>query len=414
LNNELFPNINAGAAISDSPVRYKYWSFDFSHSLQYWSFVQAQFRFFTLCIPYTFANYILNSMKRGIILMNLGSPESTEVKHVKRYLNEFLMDKRVIDYPYLFRLLLVKGIIVPFRASKSATAYKSIWTKEGSPLIVLTQQLQKALAQQLSEPVVVAMRYGNPTPATAYNELLKESPDLDEVVLMPLYPHYAMSSYETAVEHMKEVYHKNGYLFKLTTIKPYYNNGDYISALSESIQPYLQTNYDKLLFSYHGVPERHIIKGDITGNHCLQSPDCCQKPSAAHQFCYRHQCFRTTDLVTTALHIPQSKFELSFQSRLGRDKWLTPYTAQRLSELPKEGVKKLLVACPAFVSDCLETLEEIAEQGRETFLHAGGESFTMIPCLNVHPLWVGTIAKWIKQYSNGNNEMILSETATAR
>jgi protoporphyrin/coproporphyrin ferrochelatase len=348
-------------------------------------------------------------MKRGIILMNLGSPDSTEVKDVKRYLDEFLMDKRVIDYPYLLRLLLVKGIIVPFRAPKSAHAYKSIWTKEGSPLIVLTKQLQQALAQRLSDPVFVSMRYGNPTPAAAYNELLKQSADLEEVVLMPLYPHYAMSSYETAVEYMKEVHQKNGYRFRLTTIKPYYDNVDYIHALSESIRPYLQRGYDKVLFSYHGVPERHILKGDITGNHCLQSPDCCQKSSAAHEFCYRHQCFRTTELVTTALQIPQSKFELSFQSRLGRDKWLTPFTAARLRDLPNEGIKNLLVACPAFVSDCLETLEEIAEQGRETFLHAGGESFTMIPCLNIHPLWVNTIAKWITEYSNGNKEMIVSE-----
>jgi ferrochelatase len=346
-------------------------------------------------------------MKRGIILMNLGSPDSTEVKDVKRYLREFLMDRRVIDYPYLFRWLLVKGLIVPFRAPKSAAAYKSIWTKEGSPLIVLTKQLRQAAARQLSDPVVIAMRYGNPTPVQAYNELLKENPDLDEVLLMPLYPHYAMSSYETAVEYMKEVYQKNGYRFRLTAIKPYYNNADYIHALSESIRPYLETDYGKLLFSYHGVPERHILKGDVTGNHCLQSPECCQKSSPAHQFCYRHQCFRTTELVTTALQIPQSKFELSFQSRLGRDKWLTPYTAQRLSELPREGIKNLLVVCPAFVSDCLETLEEIADQGRETFMHAGGESFTAIPCLNIHPLWVNTIAKWIIQYSNGNKEMIL-------
>ncbi len=337
-------------------------------------------------------------MKRGIILMNLGSPDSTEVKDVKRYLNEFLMDERVIDYPYLFRFLLVKGIIVPFRAPKSAEAYKTIWTNKGSPLIVLTKQLQQKVQEQLEEQVEIAMRYGNPTPQHAYKSLLKKNSELEEVILMPLYPHYAMSSYETAVEYMKEVHKKNKYSFRLTTIEPYYDNEDYINVLAESIQPYLQSNYDKLLFSYHGVPERHILKGDITGNHCLKAPDCCQVDSPAHKFCYRHQCFKTTSLVTTALEIPKEKFEQSFQSRLGRDKWLTPYTAQRLSELPREGIKKLLIACPAFVSDCLETLEEIAEQGKETFLHAGGESFTMIPCLNVHPLWVNTIVKWI-----GNN-----------
>jgi len=340
-------------------------------------------------------------MKRGIILMNLGSPDSTEVRDVRRYLDEFLMDERVIDYPYLLRLLLVKGIIVPFRAPRSAEAYKSIWTKEGSPLIVLTKQLQKSLQKQVAEPVEIAMRYGNPTPQTAYDNLLKTMPVLEEVILMPLYPHYAMSSYETAMAYMKEVHRKNQYSFKLTTIEPYYNNADYIQALSESIKPYLNNEFDKLLFSYHGVPERHILKGDITGNHCLKSPDCCEIDSPAHKYCYRHQCFRTTTLVTSELQVPKEKFELTFQSRLGREKWLTPYTAQRLSELPKEGVKKLLIACPAFVSDCLETLEEIAEQGKEIFLHAGGESFTMIPCLNTHPLWVNAIVKLIPPAHEG-------------
>jgi ferrochelatase len=334
-------------------------------------------------------------MKRGIILMNLGSPDSTEVKDVRTYLSEFLMDKRVIDYPYLFRFLLVKGIIVPFRAPKSAEAYKSIWTKEGSPLIVLTKQLQQKLQEQMDEPIEVAMRYGNPTPQSAYENLLKKVDSLEEVILMPLYPHYAMSSYETAVEYMKEVHQKNKYSFSLKTVEPYYNNEDYISALGESIKPYLQNDFDKVLFSYHGIPERHILKSDITSNRCLKSTDCCLVDSPTHQFCYRHQCFKTTELVTKALQIPKEKFEQSFQSRLGRDKWLTPYTAQRLGELPAEGVKKLLVVCPAFVSDCLETLEEIAEQGKEIFLHAGGKSFTMIPCLNIHPLWVSAIAKWV-------------------
>ena len=342
-------------------------------------------------------------MNRGIILMNLGSPDSAGVKDVKRYLNEFLMDERVIDYPYLFRVLLVRGIIVPFRSPKSAEAYRSIWTNEGSPLIVLTKQLQQSLQKKMDEPVEIAMRYGNPTAQQSYSLLLRKNPDLEEVVLMPLYPHYAMSSYETAVEYMKKVHRENKYSFRLTTIEPYYNNEDYIYALSESIKPYLQPGFDKLLFSYHGVPERHILKGDITGNHCLKSSDCCENESPAHRFCYRHQCIKTTTLVTKALRIPNEKFELSFQSRLGKDKWLTPYTSQRLSELPKEGITKLLVVCPAFASDCLETLEEIAEQGKEIFLHAGGKSFTAIPCLNTHPLWVNAIAKWVKKEEVMNN-----------
>jgi ferrochelatase len=347
-------------------------------------------------------------MKRAIVLMNLGSPDSTNVKDVKKYLDEFLMDKRVIDKPWLLRALLVKGIIVPFRAPKSAEAYKTIWTDKGSPLIVISKQLGNALKNEIEEPVAVAMRYGNPSPKQAFDELVAKNPDLEEVIAVPMYPHYAMSSYETAVDYALEVHKKGNYNFKLTTIKPYYNNEDYINALCESIRPHLDKEYDQLLFSYHGVPERHIHKGDITGQHCLNVANCCEVPSEAHQYCYRHQCWTTTKLVAERLGIPKEKWGFSFQSRLGRDPWLQPYTAIRLEELPKEGVKKVMVVCPAFVSDCLETLEEIAEQGKESFLHNGGESFEMIPCLNVHSLWVGAIAKWISEYVGGNKDMVLS------
>jgi len=348
-------------------------------------------------------------MKRAIVLMNLGSPDSTEVKDVKRYLNEFLMDERVIDKPWLLRALLVKGIIVPFRAPKSAEAYKSIWTDEGSPLIVISKQLRDALDKEVEEPVAIAMRYGNPSPKAAFDELVQKNPDLEEVVAVPMYPHYAMSSYETAVDYAVEQHKTGGYKFKLTTIKPYYDNAEYIHALIESIRPHLSNEWDHILFSYHGVPERHIYKGDVTGQHCLKVPNCCDVPSAAHQYCYRHQCWVTTKIVTERLNISKDKFTFSFQSRLGRDPWLQPYTAQMFEELPKKGVKKLLVVCPAFVSDCLETLEEIAEEGKESFMHAGGESFEMIPCLNVHPLWVGAIAKWVKEYAGGSQEMVLEK-----
>ena len=335
--------------------------------------------------------------KKGIVLVNLGSPDSTEVKDVRRYLNEFLMDERVIDMPYVLRALLVRVMIVPSRAPKSAEAYKSIWWKEGSPLIVLTKQLQNAIQENFDMPVEIAMRYGNPSPKAAYDKLMQQVEGLEEVIMLPLYPHYAMSSYETAVVYMQEIHKKYNYPFRLTTIAPYYNNSDYIHALSESIRPYVQQDFDKLLFSYHGVPERHIYKGDITKQHCLKVNDCCHVDSAAHKYCYRHQTFVTTELTTAALGLPKEKTEQTFQSRLGKDPWLTPYTAQRLQELPKEGVKKLLVACPAFVSDCLETLEEIAEEGKEIFLHAGGESFTMIPCLNTHPLWINAVVKLITE-----------------
>ena len=332
--------------------------------------------------------------KKGIVLMNLGSPDSTEVKDVRKYLNEFLMDARVIDIPYLARTLLVKGIIVPFRAPKSAEAYRTIWSEKGSPLVEITRQLHYKVQEQIDDPVTFAMRYGNPTPKDAYEELLQKADGLEEVILFPLYPHYAMSSYETAVEYMKEVHKKEKYRFKLTTIKPFYNEPDYISAMSENIKPYLEEEYDHLLFSYHGVPARHLKKSDITGSHCMKTANCCDTDSAAHANCYRHQCFTTIRLITEQLEIPASKHSISFQSRLGKG-WLEPFTDIRLEEMPKEGIKKLLIICPAFVSDCLETLEEIAIRGKESFLKAGGEKYTMIPCLNVNPLWVKAVVNLI-------------------
>ncbi|RAJ00312.1 ferrochelatase [Chitinophaga skermanii] len=333
----------------------------------------------------------------GIVLMNLGSPDSTSVPDVKRYLNEFLMDGRVIDYPYLFRKILVGWIIVPNRAPKSAEAYQSIWWPEGSPLIELTKQLQTALKQRIDVPVEIAMRYGNPTPTAAYDNLLKANPHIKEVILLPLYPHYAMSSYETAVEYAKYWHVKNKYDFKLSIIDPYYKDPAYIDALAESMRPYLESDYDYLLFSYHGVPERHIRKGDITKKHCMQVQNCCNVVSVAHTRCYKHQVTVTSELVAKKLNIPTGKWGISFQSRLGREEWIKPYTAEQFERLPKQGVKKLLVACPAFVSDCLETLEEIAVEGKHQFMESGGEAFTMIPCVNVHPQWVDTVAQFCRE-----------------
>lgn len=327
--------------------------------------------------------------------MNLGSPDSTEVKDVRRYLNEFLMDERVIDVPWLLRTILVKGIIVPFRAPKSAEAYRTIWWPEGSPLIVISKRLQKAVQQYFDEPVEISMRYGGPSPKEAFDNLLKRDPSIEEVILYPLYPHYAMSSFETAVEYMYEAHKKLNYSFKLTHVKAYYNHPAYINALANSMKPYLEKDYDKILFSYHGIPERHVKKTDTTGCHCLQVKDCCHVKSSAHDTCYRHQVFETTKLVTQALNIPAEKFEISFQSRLGKG-WLQPFTDKRLEEMPKEGVKHLMVVCPAFVSDCLETLEEIEERGKESFMEAGGEKYEMIPCMNTNESWVAAVVKMIK------------------
>jgi protoporphyrin/coproporphyrin ferrochelatase len=327
--------------------------------------------------------------------MNLGSPDSTSVKDLRRYLNEFLMDERVIDVAKWWRTILVKGIIVPLRAPKSAAAYKSIWTAEGSPLIVLTKQLRSAVEELTDLPVEICMRYGNPSPKEAMDRLKKEHSSLQEVILFPLYPHYAMSSYETAVEYAKEIHEQEKYPFALSVVPPFYNNEDYISALTESIRPYLDEPYDLLLFSYHGIPERHVKKTDCTGKHCLQVEDCCHKSSPAHAFCYRHQVITTTELVAQRLGLPKEKYAFSFQSRLGRDPWLQPYTAKWLETLPSEGIKRIAVVCPAFVSDCLETLEEMGLEGKEIFLHAGGDKFTLIPCMNVGRRWAEAIVRLV-------------------
>ncbi|MFI5155597.1 MAG: ferrochelatase [Chitinophagales bacterium] len=350
----------------------------------------------------------MSGKRTGIILMNLGSPDSTHVKDVKRYLNQFLMDKRVIDYPFLFRKLLVEGIIVPARAAKSAEAYRIIWTEEGSPLIVWTRKLNAALESQLTLPIEIAMRYGKPEMKAAYDALLRKSPELEEVIAIPMYPHYAMSSYETAVEHARSVHRANAYIFELKFVRPFYNNEQYIHALSGRMKEFVRENYDHLLFSFHGIPERHLTKTDPTAGHCLQSPDCCSTSSVAHERCYRHQCLKTMELVAAALDLPKSKYSYSFQSRLGREQWLRPYTDHRLVEMPGEGIKKLLVICPAFVSDCLETLEEIEIRGKESFIKAGGESFRMIPCLNDSKLWVQAISSWIEDILKGKEEMIFS------
>lgn len=320
--------------------------------------------------------------------MNLGSPDSTSVKDLKKYLNEFLMDERVIDVPKWWRTILVKGIIVPARAPKSAEAYRSIWTKEGSPLIVITNQLKEALEKETDLPVEVCMRYGNPSPKAAMDNLKKNYPSLKEVILVPLYPHYAWSSYETAAEYAKEIHKKEGYTFKLNIVPPFYKDETYIDALAESMRPYLQQDFDLLVFSYHGIPERHITKRHAPGTHDVHSPDHCCADAAAQEVCYRHQVITTTQLVAEKLGLPKEKYTLSFQSRLGRDPWLQPYTAQKLTEWPKQGYKKIVLACPAFVSDCLETLEEMGKEGHHIFMEAGGESFTLVPCMNTNPEWV--------------------------
>ncbi|REC50202.1 ferrochelatase [Chryseobacterium pennipullorum] len=326
--------------------------------------------------------------KKGILLINLGSPRSTDVKDVKEYLDEFLMDEKVIDYRWIFRALLVRGIILNTRPAKSAEAYKTVWTEEGSPLIVITRKIQKKLQEVVDVPVEIGMRYAEPSIETGIRRLVEKG--VSEIVLFPLYPQYAMSTTETVIEKAEEVRKKKFPGLKIKYIQPFYHRDIYINCLAESIREKLPESFDALMFSYHGVPERHIYKTDPTKT-CNMN-DCCYKEvNPSHQFCYRHQCFSTTERVIRKLGLPEEKVMVSFQSRLGKDKWIEPYTDQTLETVPAKGIKNLAVVCPAFVSDCLETLEEISVEGKEQFLGAGGEHFYYIPCLNDDDRWIDVI-----------------------
>jgi ferrochelatase len=350
-------------------------------------------------------------MEQGLLLINLGSPDSPAVPDVRRYLREFLMDKRVIDAPYPIRFGIVHFGILPKRPRQSAEAYESIWTDEGSPLVVTSRRLQDVLRRNLPIPVELAMRYQNPSVDYAVDSLVRRG--VREIILLPLFPHYAMSSYETAVEKVRSVIRKQGQNITLTVVEPFYNHPAYISALVDSAKPFLDSDFDHLLFSFHGLPERHLRKSDSTGCHCLKVANCCEVPSPAHKTCYRAQTFQTAHLFAEAAGVPRSKCSIAFQSRLGREPWMQPYTDHELARLAKSGIKKLLVICPAFVSDCLETLEEIGIRGQETFRNAGGEELKLIPCLNGHPSWIRAVRVIVRKYQRGGQEEFVNQTDKA-
>lgn len=335
-------------------------------------------------------------MSKAVLLVNLGSPDSPSVSDVRRYLREFLMDGRVLDVNWFVRFCIVHFAILPSRPQQSAHAYQSVWAPDGSPLIAISKRLQAKLQAKANLPIELAMRYQNPSIPDAIRRLAWQG--ADEVLVIPLFPHYAMSSYETAVERVKEVAAPVAPGMRFEFEPPCFDHPDYIAALVASAREHLDRGYDHLLFSFHGLPERHLRKADPTGCHCLATPDCCQTPSPAHATCYRAQCFKTVAAFVAKAAVPKEKYSVAFQSRLGRDPWLKPYTDLELPRLASKGDKKLLVMCPAFVSDCLETLEEIGIRGKEAFLNAGGSKFTLIPCLNEHPLWVEALSGMVSRF----------------
>ena len=335
---------------------------------------------------------------KGVLLVNLGSPESNNPKDVKKYLGEFLMDERVIDLPGWLRAFLVKGIILNTRPKKSAKAYKKIWWKEGSPLIVLSKRLQQKVIKKTSIPIALGMRYGNPSIKNGLSELHEKG--VKEVLLIPLYPQFAMATTETILVLSEKLRNSHFPEMKISHVPAFYNKPEYIKALSGSIEKFLKNKeYDHLLFSYHGIPERHIYKSDITKKHCKINGSCCDTPSKAHEFCYRHQCLSTTERVISELKLDKRKVSTSFQSRLGVNPWLQPYTSKTIIQKAKKNdVKRLAIVTPAFVSDCLETLEEIAMEGKEEFLESGGKEFHTIPCINDSDEWVDVLSGWISDF----------------
>jgi ferrochelatase len=332
---------------------------------------------------------------KGFLLINLGSPDSTSIPDVKKYLDEFLMDKRVIGKSYRFRWFLVKIIILNTRPRKSAKAYKKIWWKEGSPLIVLSKRLFEKIKKLVKIPIALAMRYGSISIVKGLKEL--NDYGVKEVVVLPLYPHYAMSSYETVVEKVKKEVELNFPSLKLKIIKPFYKNKNYIKLLSNKIKETIsKIEYDHILFSYHGIPVSHLKISDPTNKHCYKIKNCCSVSSQAHETCYKHQVLETTELVVKELKIDKDKYSNAFQSRLPNEAWLKPYTDNELERLAKKGIKNLVIVTPAFVTDCLETLEEIAMEGKEEFLDAGGENYHYVPCLNDDDDWAKLIASWAR------------------
>ncbi|WP_349973369.1 ferrochelatase [Pseudomonas caspiana] len=328
----------------------------------------------------------------ALLLVNLGSPASTSVADVRRYLNQFLMDPYVIDLPWPVRRLLVSLILIK-RPEQSAHAYASIWWDEGSPLVVLSKRLQQAMTKEWTQgPVELAMRYGEPSIETVLTRLASQG--ISKITLAPLYPQFADSTVTTVIEEAKRVVKAKSLSVKFSVLQAFYDQPEYIDALVESVRPHLEQPHDHLLLSFHGLPERHLTKLDPTGNHCFKDADCCKNASPqVLATCYRAQCLRSAAVFAKQMGIADGKWSVSFQSRLGRAKWIEPYTEARLEELAAQGVKKLLVMCPAFVADCIETLEEIGDRGAEQFKAAGGEELTLIPCLNDDPNWAAALNK---------------------
>jgi ferrochelatase len=338
----------------------------------------------------------------GVLLINLGTPDAPTPEAVGPYLREFLMDGFVIDMPKPLRWFLVNVMIVPRRKGQSARAYQKVQLPGGSPLRVYTRELAEQLAARLATDgyvVEYAMRYGNPSIAASLAKL--HSRDLGRIIVLPLYPQYAESSFETAVVETKRVARQLGCVDRLSFFPPFYHRPEFINACARRVaEDNEKQTPEHIVFSFHSLPERHLKRLDATGDHCLVKPTCCDQISAANHNCYRAQCMFTARAIAGELGLPEDAYTISFQSRLGRAKWLGPTTEDVLRDLAGRGVRRIAVSCPSFVADCLETVEEMGIRGRQTFIDAGGEELRLIPSLNADPFWVEVVAGWIRELSS--------------
>lgn len=334
--------------------------------------------------------------KTAVLLMNLGTPDSPKVGDVRRYLTQFLNDPRVIDIPWLARKLLVNGIIVPFRAPKSAKIYKEVWTDEGSPIILYGESVKEKVQQQLGDNYIVeiGMRYQNPSIPSALAKLQKHNPT--KIILLTLFPHYASASTGSALEEALNVIRKWWVIPELAVNSQYWNHEGYINAFVERGKQYDHNDYDHVIFSYHGLPERHVDK--VYDDGLCNDRDCEHEVNDENQYCYKATCYGTTRLLAERLGIPEEKYTVSFQSRLDK-KWLRPFSDEVVENLAKDGAKKLLVFSPAFTADCLETIVEIGSEYQEIFEEHGGEKVQLVESLNDHPLWINALCDMVKSYT---------------
>jgi protoporphyrin/coproporphyrin ferrochelatase len=333
-------------------------------------------------------------MKTGILLVNLGTPNSFTPKDVYRYLIEFLTDERVIDVPWLYRQLLVRGILVPKRFKYSALCYEKIWTEEGSPLLAYGKKVKGLLQETLGEnySVELAMRYQNPNIKTGISNLLNQH--IEELIVFPLFPQYASATTGSIIQKTMECLKHQLYIPKVSFINNFADHPAFIEAFSELGRSHPLHSYDFFLFSYHGLPQRHLIKQD-RHNHCMQKKDCCQSNTSINRSCYAAQCYATTQALVDSLEIPKNKFCVTFQSRLGKEPWLEPYTNETIVNLAKQNHKKILVFCPSFVCDCLETTYEIGMEYAAEFKHAGGEQLDLVRGLNDNSYWIKALKRII-------------------